>query len=159
MMFLKIVLILTFLLIFYQDLKERLVYWFLFPLIALICGTIYVYETSLELFLYSTLFNTAFVLILLSILFLYTNLKMGVDIREAIGVGDVFFFFALTCTFSLISFITLFVFSLILSLLLHLILSKSGSKKTVPLAGHMSLFFAISYVANWSGMITNLYSL
>jgi len=146
-------------LVFYQDIKERLVWWFLFPIIGLTCGLLFAYQTSLELFLYSILFNTAFVLILLSILFLYTRLKMSIPIREAIGMGDILLFFALTCTFSLISFITLFVFSLILSLLLHLILSKRDSQKTVPLAGYMSLFFVISYIANWSGIITNLYSL
>jgi len=84
---------------------------------------------------------------------------MRVHIKETIGMGDVLLFFALTCTFSLISFITLFVFSLVLSLLLHLVLSKREIQKTVPLAGYMSLFFAISYLANWSELITNLYSL
>ena len=158
-MFLKIVLILTFLLIFYQDTKERLVWWFLFPIIGLICGFLYVSETSFELFLYSALFNCAFVLILLSILFLYVRVIMRIQIKETIGLGDVLFFFALTCTFSLVSFITLFVFSLIVSLLLHVILSKKKTTKTVPLAGYMSLFFAISYLANWSGLITHLYSL
>jgi len=159
MVFLKVVLILTFLLVFYQDVKERLVWWLLFPFIGLICGTLYIFETSFELFLYSILFNSTFVLILLSTIFLYTKFKMRVHIKETIGMGDVLLFFALTCTFSLISFITLFVFSLVLSLLLHLVLSKREIQKTVPLAGYMSLFFAISYLANWSELITNLYSL
>jgi len=159
MIFLKITLILTFLLIFYQDVKERLVWWFLFPIIGLISGILYVFETSFELFLYSILFNSIFILILLTVLYLYTKLKMKIDIKESIGLGDILLFFALTCTFSLISFITLFVFSLILSLLLHLILSKNDAQKTVPLAGYISLFFAISYLANWSELINNLYSL
>jgi len=159
MVFLKVVLILTFLLVFYQDVKERLVWWLLFPFIGLICGTLYIFETSFELFLYSILFNSTFVLILLSTIFLYTKFKMRVHIKETIGMGDVLLFFALTCTFSLISFITLFVFSLVLSLILHLVLSKRDIQKTVPLAGYMSLFFAISYLANWSELITNLYSL
>lgn len=159
MIFLKIVLILTFLLIFYQDSKERLVWWFLFPLISIACGTLYVLETSIELFLFSILFNGIFIIILLLILFLYSKFKIKIHIKEAIGLGDVLLFFALTCTFSLVSFITLFVFSLILSLLIHIVLSKRKVEKTVPLAGYMSLFFAISYIAYWSGLITNLYSL
>jgi len=159
MIFLRLILIITFTFILYQDTKQRLVSWFLFPIIGLTCGVMFVYKTSLELFLYSILFNSSFVFILLSVLFLYSKFKMRVHVRETIGLGDVLLFFALTCTFSLISFITLFVFSLILSLLIHIILSKRDSQKTVPLAGHMSLFFAISYLANWSGLITNLYSL
>jgi len=159
MIFFKITLIFLFLLIFYQDTKERLVWWFLFPLVGLVCGTLYVFETSFKLFLYSVLFNSVFVLILLSVLFIYTKLKMKTPIRKTIGLGDVLLFLALTCTFSLISFVTLFVFSLILSLLLHLILSKIDLQKTVPLAGYMSLFFAITYLASWTGLITNLYSL
>jgi len=146
-------------LVFYQDINERLVWWFLFPIIGLVSGVLFAHQTSLELFLYSILFNSSFILILLSILFLYSKLKMGIHIQEAIGMGDVLLFFALTCTFSLISFITLFVFSLVLSLLLHIVLSKNKPPKTVPLAGYMSLFFAISYLANWTGLITNLYSL
>ncbi|MFD0963855.1 hypothetical protein [Pseudofulvibacter geojedonensis] len=84
---------------------------------------------------------------------------MKIHIKEAIGLGDILLFIALTCTFSLVSFITLFVSSLLFSLLLHLISSKGNKEKTVPLAGYMSLFFAISYIAYWSGLITNLYSL
>jgi len=158
MLIIKIILILAFLLVFYQDTKERLVWWFLFPIIGILCGVLNVFETSFELFLYSTLINSAFILVLLTILYLYAKLKMNLAINKTIGLGDVLLFFALTCSFALISFITLFVFSLVFALLLHLLLSRD-KRNTVALAGYMSLFFAISYLAYWLNIITNLYSL
>lgn len=159
MIFIKTILILTFLLIFYQDLKERLVWWFLFPIIGLTTGILYTDQTSIELFSYNILLNIFFVLLLLLIIFIYAKMKLKVRFKETIGLGDILLFIALTCSFSIISFIVLFIFSLILSLALHLILSKMDSQKSVPLAGYMSLFFAIVYLANWSGLTTNLYSL
>ena len=60
MLVLKAILILTFGAILYQDIKERQVYWFLFPIVALSVGLLFFYETLSELFLVSILINLVF---------------------------------------------------------------------------------------------------
>jgi hypothetical protein len=66
-------------------------------------------------------------------------------------------FFVLAFSFSSISFIILFVFGLIFSLVLHLLLKKKSKHSTVPLAGYLSLFFSIAYVSHWGGILKSVY--
>jgi hypothetical protein len=47
--------------------------------------------------------------------------------------------------FSTISFLTLFVFSLVFALVVHQFLKNNHPEETVPLAGYMSLFFGSIY--------------
>jgi hypothetical protein len=59
------------------------------------------------------------------------------------------FFLFISLSFSTVSFVILFVFSLIVALVLHLIMHKiSNTAKTVPLAGHMSIFFGFVYTVD-----------
>ena len=152
----KIVLVVLFLIVFYQDIKERQVYWFLFPLIGLCCGFLYYSETLTELFISSTLINAAFVFLLLFVVYLYSRFKLKAPLSESIGSGDILLFFGLVFTYSSVSFIILFICSLIFSLVLHLVIKKNNT--TVPLAGYMSLFFGLTYVAYWFGFINSVYS-
>ena len=78
---------------------------------------------------------------------------------QTFAIGDVLLLLALTFTFSIITFWVLFVSGLVFSLILHKLL-KSGSKfKTVPLAGYLSLFFSITYISNWLGLINSVYAI
>lgn len=158
LLIIKIILIITLLITVIQDIKERKVYWFLFPIIGLSAALLHYFKTLPELFFMSLIINAIFILTILSILFLYTKFKLKIKFSNAFGLGDVFLFLALVCSFSSVSFITLFVFAIICSLALHLILKKNN-ETTVPLAGYMSLFFAITYLAHWSGFINSVYSL
>lgn len=78
---------------------------------------------------------------------------------QALGLGDILLFMALTTTFSPIAFVILFIAALIFSLVLHLVLSKYKTNTTVPLAGYMSIFFAATYIAQWLKLSNNLYML
>jgi hypothetical protein len=66
---------------------------------------------------------------------------------------------ALAFTFSSVSFLIVFVFGLIFSLVMHLSLKNRSEHKNVPLAGYLSMFFAITYMANWFGVIKSVYIL
>lgn len=159
MVILKILLISTLGFIFYQDLKERQVYWFLFPLFG-ICSAVLFYNGTLpDLFYISVGMNFIFISLLLLIVFLYSKLKLKSNFKDSFGLGDVLLFIGLIFSFSTISFLVIFVFSLLFALLLHLFIKQYTKNQSVPLAGYMSLFFALTYLSHWSGITTSLYSL
>ncbi len=157
MLLLKIILILALSFILYQDIKERQVYWFLFPLIGFCAGLLFFFETLRELFFTSVLLNLIFVSILLFVVFLYTKFKLKKTLNNSFGLGDILFFFAISVSFSTVSFITIFSCSLFFSLLIHLIIKSKNT--TVPLAGYMSLFFGITYLGFWCGIINSVYQI
>lgn len=158
-MVLKLVLITSFLVVFWQDVKSREVFWFLFPIIGICCGLLYYLNTITEWFLITIFMNVIFVSILLLVIYLYTKIKLKAAFKASIGSGDILLFVALSFSFSSISFITCFMLSLCFSLAFHLLLKKRDAFKTVPLAGYMSLFFALVYLGSWSGLIDSLYIL
>jgi|SRR5690606_14356893 len=155
MLAVKVILLFVLGLIFYQDIKERQVYWFLFPLVAICVGVLFFFKTLSELFIMAIALNILFVAILLLAVLLYTKIKLKSN--KAIGLGDVLFFLASAFAFSTISFIVIFIGSLIFSLVLHNALTKSQNTITVPLAGYMSLFFGLTYLAYWFGIIQSVY--
>lgn len=136
--------------------KERKVYWFLFPLIGLLSGILLFQNTEKAIVISTILINFLYVSFLLCVILLYAKLKLKTSFTNVFGIGDLLLFLALTLTFSSISFIILLVFSLIFSLIIHLIF-KEQKKLTVPLAGYMSLFFAITYITHWLGFLPTLY--
>lgn len=149
----------SFLLVLYQDMKTRLVYWVLFPVIA-VCAGVLLYDNMLwEVMKATLMFNLGFVFFLIAAVFVYSKLKLKTTLSHAFGLGDMLLFFALAFTFSSISFVVVFVFGLLFSLVLHLILKSKGRHQTVPLAGYMSLFFALTYIGYWLGLLQLVYSI
>ena len=143
---LKLVLITVFVFIFFQDSKDRLVYWFLYPLAGVLSYTIQAITIGWYIAILNSLINLGFIAIILSVGFLYSKLIMKKKfVDESIGLGDILLFLFLCFTFSTIPYIILFVFSLLFSLLLHNFLKKTSHPDTVPLAGYITLFFAAVY--------------
>ncbi|MCD2257584.1 hypothetical protein KWG70_00040 [Psychroserpens sp. XSD401] len=143
--------------IFYQDIKERQVYWFLFPLVAL-CAGVLLYQNMLpELFFTTIIINLLFMVVLLLVVYLYSRIKLKTQISKTFGLGDGLLFLALIFTFSSVSFLILFVFGLVFSLVIHLAVKKKSEFTTVPLAGYLSLFFALTYSSHWLGLIKSVY--
>ena len=159
MIILKIILIGVLGLIFYQDLKERQVYWFLFPLFSICSAALFYNSTLPELFYVAVGMNVSFILILLLIVFLYSKIKLNSSFNEAIGLGDVLMFIGLVFSFSTVSFLVIFVCSLVFSLTVHLIIKRYSKLQSVPLAGYISLFFSLIYLSHWAGITTSLYAL
>jgi hypothetical protein len=144
MLLLKFLLIILFFIILYQDCKDRLVYWFLYPLIGVLAFTIQLTILPINTVLLNSGVNLIFVSFLLIVCYGYTKLR-GIEFEKSFGLGDVLFFVFISFSFSIISFFVLFLFSLFFSLLLHFVLSVNKEKRTVPLAGYMALFFGVVY--------------
>ena len=142
---LKILLIIVFTLIFYQDCKERKVYWFLYPLVAAFSFVLQINEAGLTTAFINTVFNLTFVFCLLVISLIYAQYRLKEPFLEVFGLGDVLFFIFIAFSFSTLSFFLLFILSLLYSLLLHFAFKNKHSSETVPLAGYMALFFGMVY--------------
>lgn len=132
----------------YQDFKERAVFWFLFPLLAISLCTLQIMHISTPFFYVSIVTNIALITLILVLLYLYARFILKEDfIDHSLGLGDVLFFYALGIGFPPISFSLLFASSILFSLLVYLVLKKKLNVKTVPLAGFMALYliFVIVY--------------
>jgi len=147
----KTTIILVFFIIFWQDSKDRLVYWFLYPLIGVLA---YVIQSNTInnyiLVIYNSLLNMILVSLIVIIAWIYSAvIKKKKFLNESIGIGDILLFIFLCFTFTTITFIILFVFSLIFSLVLYQYFKTRILQDTVPLAGYIALFFAAVYVVSF----------
>lgn len=154
---LKLLLIFVFAIILYQDFKNRLVYWFLYPVVGILAFAIQLYNVPTTIAFFNLGGNLLFVSLILGVSFLYARFR-NINFKNTIGIGDVLFFIFISGTFSVVSFLVLFVFALVFSLLLHLVLSAKKQNQTVPLAGYMSLFFGAVYTMTFLSNSTFLYA-
>jgi len=147
---LQAILIAVFIVVFCQDTKDRMVYWFLYPICGMLCFAIQAAHVGFQPALFNSLINLGFIAIILLSAYIYSVTVMKRPfINGSIGLGDVLLFLSLCFTFTTITFVILFVFSLCFSLLLHLYLKNRSSHNNVPLAGHISLFFSVVYIASF----------
>ena len=152
---LLIISLIVLLTIFLQDVKERKVYWFLFPLAAAALAWLNFQQLGLSLFSIHSAINLGIISMIMVILFLYAHLKMRRSLREVFGLGDLLFFVAISFALPSVSFIVLFVGSILFSGVLHLV--RRHQERTVPLAGYMALFFACCLIVNETGLFQNIY--
>jgi hypothetical protein len=135
--------------IFLQDLKERMVTWFLFPLLAISGIALSIIgESSLQLFLWNSVFNLSFIAIQLVLLELSFRLKKKVSVLVAgtyIGLGDILLIAACCFYFSPVNFILFYCLSLVFALLSHVVmhLIRPSANTNVPLAGLQAVFLVL----------------
>ena len=153
---LLIISLLVLLAIFLQDVKERKVYWFLFPLAAAALAWLNFQQLGMSLFAIHSAINLSIISMIMVIMFLYARLKMKRPFREVFGLGDLLFFITIAIALPSLSFVVLFVGAILFSGLLHLV--SRQQEHTVPLAGYMALFFALCLVVNETGIFQNMYS-
>jgi hypothetical protein len=159
MWFLKVMLIFVLALIFYQDCKNRLVFWFLYPIMGVLAFIIQLKTTQVFTTITNVSMNLSFVILLLLVCYLYAKLKLKKHFtNEVIGIGDILFFIFISFSFATISFFVLFVFALLFSLLLHMVFKNRSPNSNVPLAGYMSLFFGVVYGMSFMGNSNFLYA-
>ncbi|WP_271765809.1 hypothetical protein [Aquimarina algiphila] len=157
MLLLKIITISVLAIIIYQDLKDREVFWFMFPILMGLLGFLHYHHTQQISFLYAVVINVGVLIVVMGLLYLYTLIKIKRPFfEEVFGVGDLLFFVALAIGFPTVTFIVLFVFSLVFSLLVWLMIKKKAKHNTVPLAGYMSVFLIVTFITQW---ITNTLTL
>ncbi len=142
----------------YEDIKERAVYWFWFPVLGILLGYEHYTNTQFGYFIFSISMNIILILTILSVLYIYAKWKMKKSfLEEAFGIGDMFLFFALGVGFPMMTFVISFVCALIFALIISVTLRLKKQKMTVPLAGYMSLFFAVIFIVDKCYKPVNLY--
>lgn len=159
MLAVKIILVISLMVIFFQDLKERKVYWFLFPIMALCTAYLCLSTTVFEVFWRTSLINIGVIAIIFMVLHLYATYKLKTTLKEVFGLGDALLFIAFCVAFPVASFIVFFVFALLFSLIIHMVFKHKMKEESVPLAGYMSLFLLMVFTVHWIGFIPNLYSI
>lgn len=156
----KIALLFVLGLIAFQDIKDKKVNWILFPITAIMMFTLYQNYTTLNLSYTFLLMNIFMVSSILGILFIYTKYIRGMEfLNVSFGLGDVLFFYAFALGFPTITFLILFVCSILFSLIITLFRSKEYNVTGVPLAGLMSLFLAVIFSFGFVPSIPSLYNL
>ncbi len=160
MWLLQLAMIINLALITYQDIKQREVLWFLFPVAALLMGVSYYVHTEPLLFAMNSAMNLSLIVVILMILFLYAKFKLKKSfLQETFGLGDLLFFVAFALGFPFVTFVVVFVFSLLFSLILTLVIQSKEAKPTVPLAGYMAIFLMVVFCVSWMLRKPNLYQL
>lgn len=145
--------------IFFQDIKERKVYIWLFISAGILMGYLHILHISLSEFLRNSTLNFVVISLVYSILFLYANFKLKKSLSKVFGLGDLMFFFIMALSFPTTTFIILFTFSLIFSLVLFYLVKSKIRNTYVPLAGFQSLFLVLILVTNWIFNFINLYKI
>lgn len=137
---LDILLVISLLLGFVQDWKERSIHVVIFLAIAGIA----VAKFCLTDFQFSLVgYNSLFVIAVFGLLMLYVSLKSGKGVnifKEHFGIGDLVFFVAITPLFGNRNFILFFITGLILSAIIHLLVMLFKKESPIPLAGYLSLY-------------------
>lgn len=155
---LKIILISMLFMLSFQDFRERKVYLWLLLITGSIMSYLHIKNSHILVFLGNILVNLVIIFTVYLILLFYSNWKLKRSITQTFGLGDILFFGILAVGFSTGSFLILFSFSLIFSLLVFLTIKSRLKIKTVPLAGLQSLFIGLIYTINWIFNFTNLYA-
>lgn len=173
----KVITLVSLLAIFYQDQKERQVFWWLFGIVMVVLPLLHFWTVGSWQFGIHIGMNLNVLALLLGALLLYTKIRMPqYSFFQVFALGDMLFLMALALGFSTVSFITLLVFGLVFSLVLHQIWKITLSRKrknttlklttitqdltaTVPLAGYLALFFTGVLMIHWLGFYDALYLL
>ncbi len=146
--------------IFLQDVKDRWVYWFLFPLLGIFLGTIFFQTATTMFFAVSAMMNFAITTIILLILYAYARWVMKKKfVDHSFGSGDLLFFYALAIGFPTVTFILLFTGGVFFSALLYMLFKKRWNMKTVPLAGFMAFFLLMVLTGSFFDISPSLYIL
>lgn len=140
-------LLLSFLLLLWQDWKFRRIHIVL-PVLVFTLSIIHSKNTVLSIIANGIFFGCIF-----AFLVLYMSLKAKKFLNpfeHYFGLGDMLFFLAVTPLFLLRQYALFFITSMIFSILMHIVFSKFYKQPHIPLAGYSSLLLAIIIVFDLS---------
>lgn len=145
-------------LIAFQDFKERMVSWILFPLLGVALGGLYLVHVPFAQYYPFVLVNILLISIVVFILFLYTKYisKQGF-LNVSFGLGDLLFFYALALGFPTMTFLVLFSVSMVFALGTTLLWNRNRKMPTVPLAGLMGVFLCFVLLISFFPDLPSLY--
>jgi hypothetical protein len=158
MIYLKAGILISLMGIFYQDLKHRAVYWFLFPGLFFL---LFIFSAlgggNVPQIFSNLIYNNTFLFIQLLIVTLYLSLKLKkliVITQSYLGWGDILFMVAVSGYLSFLNYVVFYIFSLLITLLAGgiAVLKTSDKKYKIPLAGIQALIFAgiLLYFWTWN---------
>ena len=147
-MFYDIILYIILITIFIQDIKYRAVSWFLIPLAIILLSV-----SQLDRYPFSLFFSNAvwcfcvltIQLLGVTIYFRLRHVKPAEILRNKIGFGDLLIFILPCLLFSPLNYALFLTFVFAFSLLVYLIF-LSVNKKTIPLAGYLSIILLLLHV-------------
>ena len=162
MLLLKLFIVIVLLMIFLLDLKDRLVRWLLFPILAgaLLALKIMVVHGRMDCLL-ETLINLGFLLAQLLLLSAYIAVKQKrwkLLHGQLIGLGDVLFLISAAFYPTLASYLLFYIVSLVIALFLWFVWQAFASRKSkaIPLAGLQAIVFILFLSADWWGNLIDL---
>jgi len=133
----------------YQDIKDRMVNWVLFPIVGFLLGFLYLQQTSMTIFALNVGANIGIVCTVIFLLWVYTKFIRKQDFLNAsFGLGDILVLCAFALGFPTVTFIVLLASSLCFSVLAFIVLNYFTNTRTVPLAGFICLF--LTYILLFS---------
>lgn len=118
-----------------QDLLQRHIYAFFFPLLALLGVSIQYCISGWTSSLLYSLINFVMILIALGVLWVYTYFRKIKFINHSMGSGDILMLFVMGVSFTPYTFLMLWLCSSLISLCIHGLIFKS---KTIPYAGYIA---------------------
>jgi hypothetical protein len=152
---LEFLIIIILFLIFFQDLKSRAVYWFLFPSLSVLLIALRFqhsfFRTEWEK---AILINIGFIVLQLFFLTLYFSVRnrKWVNITTGLlGLGDILFLLSIAFYLSVLNFLFFYIASLTGVSVFWLIWQGVSVKKYkyIPLAGFQSLILMLFLACDW----------
>ena len=162
MLIVKLVTLILLLIILYQDINSRSVYWILFPALVVLYAAIHFLEKlNFTEIVKPVLYNLSFLIfqfLLVTIYFTIKNRTFTNITFELLGWGDVLFLASTAFYPSVLNYVFYYMVSLVGILLSWTVwqLIVNGKDKRIPLAGLQSLIFALFLVMDWFFKLFNL---
>nr|WP_299338462.1 general secretion pathway protein [Allomuricauda sp.] len=128
-----------------QDFRDRLVYWILFPVLGILLVTVHsLCSPHIWVLGLNVLMNLLLIAAVLLLTYLYSKIfRKEPFVDHSLGLGDILFFVAMALGFPTVTFLVLFVCSLLFSLLSFMTFKERFKNPTVPLAGLMGVFLIL----------------
>ena len=162
MLLLQLFIVIVLLAIILQDLKDRLIRWLLFPILAgaLLALKIMAGHDRMDCLL-DMLINLGFLLaqlLLLSVYFSVKQKRWSLFHVQLIGLGDVLFLISTAFYPTLARSLLFYVVSLVTALLTWLVWQALAQRKSkaIPLAGLQAIVFILFLSADWWGNLIDL---
>lgn len=161
-MWVKVSIVFCLLVLFYQDMRYRLVYAMLFP-VLMVLYLFYAYQHNFWTDVLSRIaLNFSFLFIQFLLLILYFSLKSRKWVcltQDYLGWGDILFLASLAFYLSPLNYLLFYVLSLFLILVYSLILSGGrATNARIPLAGLQALLFLLVLLLEWQSHLFSLQS-
>ena len=142
--FIVLGLLLSLVVVFFQDLKFRRIHVVLPVLIFIFSVVLFKRKSEINSTVY--IINMLFFLLIIVILVVYMSLKNKKFINpftNYFGLGDFLFFLAVTPLFLTYNFIIFFILTMVFSIVLQMLFQKRMKEKTIPLAGFSALLLVL----------------